>query len=72
MTRSDKQAKISVQGIRDIVANLESKSKNKKKAIKVALRALNPEKYHTLKGFSTELQIVDYDDYLRNKVKDTK
>lgn len=71
ITRTDKQATISVQDIRNFVSTMETKAKNKKKNVKIALRALNPEKYHTLKGFSTDLQIQDFDDYLKNKVKDT-
>jgi hypothetical protein len=71
MVRSDKTPKISVKDIRKIVSDLETKANKQNNNIKIAIRGLNPEKYHTLKGFSTDLRIVDFEDYLRGKVKDT-
>ena len=65
--RNDKKNDISAQDIRDIVQGLKNADPNKI----FMVRALNATRWSTLKGFYSDLNVDDEEEYYANKVKDT-
>jgi hypothetical protein len=65
-----KNGQIDVPEVKKIVDRLERKAVEKGEDIKIAVRGLNVEKWNTLKGYDSELNIQDFADYYRNRVED--
>jgi predicted transcriptional regulator len=62
-----KKGNLKSEHIKDILATISKGNTD----VKIMIRALNADKWNTLKGFSTELNIEDFEDYYKNKVSDT-
>jgi len=62
-----KKGNIKVIDVKDILAKLSKPGSN----AKIMIRGLNADKWSTLKGFSTDLNIEDFEDYYKNKVNDS-
>jgi hypothetical protein len=56
---------IDIPKLRRIVENLESSGEDK-----IVVRGLNADKWNTLKGYDSELNVQDFEDYYRNRVED--
>ena len=62
-----KKENFKTKDIKDILATVSKHGPN----AKIMIRALNADKWNTLKGFSTDLNIEDFEDYYKNKVSHT-
>ena len=62
-----KKGNIKVNEIKAILATLTKGNTD----TKIMIRGLNADKWNTLKGYSTDLNIADFEDYYQNKVSDT-
>ena len=62
-----KKGNIKVNDVKDILATLTKGGTD----AKIMIRGLNADKWNTLKGYSTDLNIEDFEDYYKNKVSDT-
>lgn len=72
ITRKDNKMKITPSDIKNIVKSLNEQAKKKNENIKIMVRGLNGLRMFTLKGFSTDLFVLDEDDYFKGKVRDTQ
>lgn len=63
--RVAKGQQIDVPEIKALIKKLQTEGA--KKNIKIMVRGLNADKWGTLKGFDTDLQIEEFDDYYKNK-----
>jgi hypothetical protein len=68
-SRKDKH-QIDVPEVKKILASFENKAKAENDNIKIMIRALNADKWNTLKAFNTDLDITDFEEYYKDKVHD--
>lgn len=69
-TRRDKKPIMSIADISDLIDGLQQQATNKNEEIRILVRALAIDGMKTLKGFSTDLMIDEFEDYYRNSVQD--
>jgi hypothetical protein len=70
ITRKDKQMNIRPKDIINLVNEIESQAKKKGETIRVMIRGLNGVRMFTLKGYDTELNVLDEEEYFDSKVRD--
>jgi hypothetical protein len=56
--------------VEDLLATIQNEAKKKGKEIRTSIRAVNNQRMFTLKALHGDLNIQDFDDYYKNKVKD--
>lgn len=69
-TRKDKKPIMCIADIIDLVDGLQAKADEKKNNIRILVRALAIDGMKTLKGYTTNLMIQEFEDYYKNSVKD--
>jgi len=71
-TRKDNKPNIDIDVLDDIINGLEKQAEKKGENIKIMVRALNCQRWFTLKGFDETLNVQDFDDYYKGKVQKTE
>jgi hypothetical protein len=71
MTRTKKEQQIDIKHIEHVLESIKRKAKKENFNVKVMIRGLNADKWNTLKGFDTELDVDEFEEYYKDKVKDT-
>jgi len=70
MSRKDKNM-MKMDEIANIVQSIENEAKKRKEKVKVMVRALNIDKWYTVKKFDNDLDSDIVDDYMNGLVEDT-
>ena len=70
VNKTDGKTMITPEELRSIVENMEKDAKKSKKAIKFMVRGLNGMQRFTLKGYNTDLDLNNEDEYFDGKVND--
>ena len=70
VNKKDGKSMITPEELRSIVENMEKDAKKSKKAIKFMVRGLNGMQKFTLKGYNTDLDLNNEEEYFDGKVND--
>ena len=70
VTRKDKKMNITPEDVRQLVKSIETQASKRGETIRLMVRALNGMREFTLKGFDTDLDVLDFEEYFEGKVKD--
>ena len=67
ISKSNK-TEMDVKDVEDLVNGLETVAKQKKEKVKIMVRALLNDKWTTLKGYDEDLDLMEFEEYYKNKV----
>jgi biotin synthase-related radical SAM superfamily protein len=70
-TRKDKKPIIKISDVTDLVEGLQATARNNNDNIRILVRAMAPDGMKTLKGYNSELNAEEYEEYFMNSVKST-
>jgi capsule polysaccharide export protein KpsE/RkpR len=68
-SRKNKNEQIDVDEMKKVLESLNKKANDEGDNLKIMIRALNIDKWYTFKGFDTDLEVEEFEDYFKDKVK---
>jgi hypothetical protein len=68
-SRKNKNDQIDVDEMKKVLESLNKKANDEGDNLKIMIRALNIDKWYTFKGFDTDLEVEEFEDYFKDKVK---